>query len=65
MNERERKHVLKCVKVTIATGPLATYQISVQSVHPFPGYGEGMHTCTRAAGTAARAHVAHADVPHP
>ena len=62
MNERERKIVLKNVTVTlalmqnlpscvkrIATGPLATHQISVQSVQPFPRYGEVMHTCTRAA----------------
>ena len=64
MNERERIDVLKCAAATlalgqnlpscvkrIATGPLATYQISVQSVEPFPRYGKGMRlrTCTLAA----------------
>ena len=74
MNEREREDVLKCVTVTlalvqnlpscvkrIATGHLVTHQISVQSVQPYPRYGEGMHTCTRVQlyppGIAARAHV--------
>ena len=45
----------------IATGRLATHQIPVQSVEPFPRYVEGMHTCTHVQlyppGTAARAHI--------
>ena len=74
MKERERTDVFKCMTVTlalvqnlpfcvkrIATGPLATHQISLQSVQQFPRYGEGMHTCTHVQlyppGTAARAHV--------
>ena len=72
MNERDGMDALKCETVTLAlvqnlpssvkrkaTGPLATHQISVQSVQPFPRYGKGMRTCTRTAvpGTAARAHV--------
>ena len=61
MNERERMDVFKCVAVTLAlvqnlpfcvkrmtTGPLATHQISVQSVQPFPRYGKGMRTYSRA-----------------
>ena len=37
-----------CVK-RIASGPLITHQVSVQSVPPFPRYGKG--------GTSARAHM--------
>ena len=58
MNERERIDVLKFVTVTlanlssyvkgIATGLLATLQISVLSVQPFPKYGKGVRTCSRA-----------------
>ena len=61
MKERERVDVLKCVTITlalvrnlpslvkrIATSPLATHKISVQSVQPFPRYGKGMRTCARA-----------------
>ena len=62
MNEWERMDVLKCVTVTLvsvqnlpsrvkrlAAGPLATHQISVQSVQPFPTYRKRVRTCTRAA----------------
>ena len=65
MSERGRIDVLKCMTADvrkcrypppcvkcIAGGPLATHQISVWSVRPFPRYGKG--------GTSA---PAHADVP--
>ena len=78
MNEREPIDVLKCVTVTfalvqnliirvkrIATGPLATHQISAQSVQPgvialklsFRDTESGAHLHVRM--------CARADVPHP
>ena len=68
INEQERIDVLKCVTVArglvqiscvkrIASGPLATHQISVRSVRPFPIYGKGEHLHLHMCGRSA--------VPHP
>ena len=62
MNERERTDVLKCLYAVqlhvrpckysqscvkrIDSGPLATHQVSAQSVQPSPRYGKGVRTCT-------------------